>query len=427
MDIGSVRAFPFTEARVEEAIRLVAAGKVQTKADGRRYWRDAGSPHGLIVMAGARGATYYRLHKQAGKKVFTRIGDATAMRVTKAREVALKLAGGNREAAPAPVRVRTDGITISQAWKAYIADVESGDFVAGRKPTAASTIASYKILFNAHVGKKYGGKSLHFLARRVPEIHRELRAKPVTANRLVQVIRNLFTHAGRTGNWDRPNPTIDTVTGRGIKKYTVASRERHLTTAEAARVLAHAATEQQPWKDFWRLLILTGVRASTLREMKWAHLDLREAESTWAVPTTKNGDPQLVPLTDTAATILRDRLAAAPKHDGKGKGKSKSKGKPASEWVFPMREDPTKCISDLDHAWNRVKEHAPLDDVRIHDLRRTAGSWATQGGAPLPAVGKMLGHRSHNSTAVYARADIGAARAAAGIVEARLIEAGKLK
>jgi len=92
-----------------------------------------------------------------------------------------------------------------------------------------------------------------------------------------------------------------------------------------------------------------------------------------------------------------------------------------------MREDDSKCIADLDHAWGRVKEHAQLDNVRIHDLRRTAGSWATQGGAPLPAVGKLLGHRPHNSTAVYARADIAAAREAARIVEDRLREAGAKK
>ena len=104
-----------------------------------------------------------------------------------------------------------------------------------------------------------------------------------------------------------------------------------------------------------------------------------------------------------------------------------SKGKQESVWVFPMREDATKCIADIDNAWARVKKGAPLDGVRIHDLRRTAGSWATQGGAPLPAVGKLLGHRSHNSTAVYARADIGAARAAAEIVAARLSEAEATK
>jgi integrase len=418
--VGSIaddKAFPFTEARVEEVIRLVAAGRVATDAEGRRLWRDSGSPHGLYLRASSSGGTYYRIHKAKGRKVKTRIGDALAMRVAKAREAALKLAGGDTTAAAKPVRVRTDGVSIADAWKAYVADVQSGEFVAGRKPTAASTVESYKILFNAHVGKPYGKKTLHYLARAVPDLHRKLRDKPVTANRLVQVIRNLFTHAARKGNWDRPNPTIDAVTGRGIKKYTVPSRERHLTTAEAGRVLAYAATEPQPWRDFWRLLILTGVRASTLREMKWAHLDLRESDSTWAVPTTKNGDPQLVPLTDTAADILRERLDATPKH----------KGKPASVWVFPMRDDPKKCIADLDHAWNRVKDNAPLDGVRIHDLRRTAGSWATQGGAPLPAVGKLLGHKSHNSTAVYARADTKAARTAAEIVEARLQEAGDKK
>lgn len=417
MDYASVTAFTFTESRIEDAMRAVQQGRVKLDHTGRRWWRDEGDSHGLRVLISARGATYYRVHKEKGKVRKVRIGDATTMPLAKARQIALKVAGGAREAAPPPARVRTDGITIAEAWKAYVADVESGEFVAGRKPTAASTIASYKILFNAHVGSKYGKKSLHFLASKVPDLHRGLRSKPVTANRLVQVIRNLFTHAARTGNWDRPNPTLDPITGRGIKKYTVASRERHLTTAEAARVLAYAATEPQPWRDFWRLLILTGVRASTLRTMKWSHLDLRKADSTWAIPTTKNGDPHLVPLTETASAILRERLDTAPKH----------KGKPASEWVFPMRDDPRACISDLDHAWNRVKENAPLDGVRIHDLRRTAGSWATQGGAPLPAVGKMLGHRSHNSTAVYARADIGAARKAAEIIEARLTEAGGAK
>lgn len=408
-------AFPFTEARIEAAMRAVHRGEVPLDHTGRRWWRDEGDTHGLRVLVSARGAVYYRVHKHKGKVHRVRIGDATTMPVSKARQIALKLAGGQREAAPPPARVRTDGATIKQAWAAYIADTRSGEYIAGRKRTSEPTIKSYEILFDAHVGRPYGAKSLHYLARLVPELHRKLKDKPVTANRLVQVIRNLFTHAARKGTWDGANPTIDSVTGRGLRKYTVASRERHLTTAEASRVLAYAATEQQPWCDFWRLLILTGVRASTLREMKWSHLDLRAAASTWAVPTSKNGDPQLVPLTDTAAEILKNRLRDAPKG---------SKGKPASVWVFPMREDASKCIADLDHAWGRVKEHAQLDNVRIHDLRRTAGSWATQGGAPLPAVGKLLGHRSHNSTAVYARADIAAAREAARIVEDRLREAG---
>jgi integrase len=92
-----------------------------------------------------------------------------------------------------------------------------------------------------------------------------------------------------------------------------------------------------------------------------------------------------------------------------------------------MQEDRTRCIVDIDHAWTRVKEESGIKDVRIHDLRRTAGSWATQAGAPLPAVGKMLGHKSHNATARYARADIASARGAAELVADRLREARTAK
>lgn len=410
-DLAEVRSFSFTELRVEQCIRLVAAGKVKTKSDGRRYWRDSGSAHGLHLLASAKGGTYYRLSKKRGRRVYTRIGDALAMRLTKAREAALRLAGGDQEAAAAPIRARTDGITVDKAWAAYIADLKSGDFVVGKKPPVASTIKSYEQLYKPHLEKPYGKKTLHALAKDIPTLMRSLKAKPATANRLLQVIRSLYTHAARSKTWDGPNPTIDTTTGRSFRRYSVPSRERHLTTAEATRIMAYAATEPDPWCDFWVLLLLTGVRASTLRQMKWAHIDLR-SESTWAVPTTKNGDPQLVALVGTAAEILQRRLAATEKR----------RGHPVTPWVFPMREDRTRCISDLDNAWARIRKHAKIDGVRIHDLRRTAGSWATQGGAPLPAVGKMLGHRSINSTAIYARADIAAARNAAEIVERRLRE-----
>jgi integrase len=416
MDYETLTAFPFTEARIEGAMRAVQQGRVRVDGTGRRWWRDEGDRHGLMVLVSSRGATYYRVHKVAGKKVRVRVGDASATRVTRARQVTLKLAGGDRTAAPPAARVRTDGITVAEAWKAYIDDTASGEFVAGRKPTAPSTIRSYEELYRPHLKRQYGSRSLHYLARHIPDIHRSLRDRPATANRLLQVLRNLFTHAARTGNWSGSNPTIDPVTGRIIKKYSVPSRERWLTTAEASRVLSYAATEPSPWCDFWPLLILTGVRASTLREMKWSHLDVR-SDSVWSVPTTKNGEPLVVPLVDDAVSILRARLTKAPAH----------KGKPLSPWVFPMQEDPQRCIVDLDHAWARVKTNAQLDGVKIHDLRRTAGSWATQAGAPLPAVGKMLGHRSHNSTAVYARADVTAARGAAQLVEARLREARAAK
>jgi integrase len=420
MGLGDVRAFRFTENAIEDAIRLVREGLVEVNGIGRRIWRDEGSPHGLHVYVGRRGATFYRVAKVAGKRTETRIGDATAMRVTKAREAARSLAAGVKEAAAAPIRVRTDGPTVDQAWDSYVAAAESGAFIAGRHRTAASTLASYKYLYGAHIKPRYGRKSLHALAKDVHAIHRKMHDKPVAANRLLQVVSNLYVHAARSGAWQKPNPTLDPITGRTVRKYPVKSRERFLTTAEAARVLAYAATEEDPWNDFWSLLILTGVRLSNLREMKWGELDLRAADATWSIPITKNREPHIVPLSAEAVAILEKRLAAAPKV---GKGK---KCRPASPWVFPMKQNPAKCISDCDHAWARVKKHAPIEGVRIHDLRRTGGSWATQAGHPQAAVGKFIGDKSPNATAVYARADTTSARNVGAAIEQRFLEARRL-
>jgi integrase len=305
---------------------------------------------------------------------------------------------------------------VQQAWDAYLADTKSGAFIAGRKPTSPSTIKSYEELYNPHLKKQYGGKSLHALARDIETLHATFRDRPATGNRLLQLVRNIFTHAIRKGTWTGSNPTLDPATGRGLRKYTVEARARFLKTDEAARLLAHAETEVEPWRDFWRLLVLTGVRSSNLREMRWAQVDLG-TEPTWSIPTTKNGQPVVKLLVGWAAEILRDRLDRAKKDEI---------GRPASPWVFPMKEDSTRPICDLDHAWARATKAAALDNVHIHDLRRTAGSWATIGGAPLPAVGGMLGHKSANATAVYARVDAEATRAAAEIVERRLLEAQRL-
>jgi integrase len=46
-----------------------------------------------------------------------------------------------------------------------------------------------------------------------------------------------------------------------------------------------------------------------------------------------------------------------------------------------------------------------LADLRIHDLRRTMGSWQAKTGASMAVIGKSLGHRSIQATAVYSRLD----------------------
>ena len=44
--------------------------------------------------------------------------------------------------------------------------------------------------------------------------------------------------------------------------------------------------------------------------------------------------------------------------------------------------------------------------MRIHDLRRTLGSWQARTGTSMVIIGKSLRHKSHQATAVYARLDL---------------------
>jgi integrase len=41
--------------------------------------------------------------------------------------------------------------------------------------------------------------------------------------------------------------------------------------------------------------------------------------------------------------------------------------------------------------------------VRLHDLRRTVGSWLAQAGNDLHLIGKVLNHSNLATSAVYAR------------------------
>jgi integrase len=417
MGIESETAFGFTESTVEQALRLVRDGAAVVGADGRRWWRDSGSRHGLHLRASAKGGAFYRVHKSRGKKIKTQIGDATAVRVSKARDIALKLAGGDESARPASIRVRTDGPTVEKAWKAYKGACESGDFVMAQRPITPETLRSYEDLYRPHVRPLFGAKSLHHLARNVQAIHRKLRDRPAAANRLVIVIKNLYTHAARSGYWSGPNPAIDPITGRTLKSYTVKSRSRFLSVSELERFRKAVAEQCDPWPDFFPLLLLTGVRKGNLRRARWEEFDLESPTPVWNMPKTKNGEPLTIGLTPTAVVVLRRRLERAPR-----KGP-----RPLNPWVFPRKGSPTLCIRDTREAWDRICKAGDLVGVRMHDIRRTHGSLATIGGATLQEVGRSLGHRSIQATQVYARTEVTTGLKAAAIIERLFNEAGAHK
>jgi integrase len=59
----------------------------------------------------------------------------------------------------------------------------------------------------------------------------------------------------------------------------------------------------------------------------------------------------------------------------------------------------------IEKAWHRVRKLAGLDDVTLHDLRRSWGSIDARGGMSLLLIGKAMGHKTTKATEIYARDD----------------------
>ncbi len=95
-----------------------------------------------------------------------------------------------------------------------------------------------------------------------------------------------------------------------------------------------------------------------------------------------------------------------------------------SPYVFPGEG---KCghLVEPKAGWERVLKKAGLENLRIHDLRRTLASWQAKTGASLLIVGKTLGHRSPQATAVYAHLDLDPVKEAMKTATTAILAAAK--
>jgi integrase len=140
--------------------------------------------------------------------------------------------------------------------------------------------------------------------------------------------------------------------------------------------------------------------------MQWSEIHLERGE--WRIPITKNGESQTVTLAPEVVDILRARQGIN------------------SPWVFPGT-GVTGHLVEPKKAWKRVLTRAGIANLRIHDLRRTLGSWQAKTGASLVIVGKSLNHKSPSTTAIYARLDLDPVRESVDRATSAMLVAAGLK
>ncbi len=249
------------------------------------------------------------------------------------------------------------------------------------------------------------------------------------ANRLLDRINAIYNKAIQEWNWDGVNPA------KGITKFRMKSRDRFIQPEEFPCFFQALSEEESTIaRDYIIISLLTGARKGNVLAMRWEQVSFER--EVWRIPETKNGEPLSIPLANEALELLK-RL-----HETS-----------TSEWVFPGTgstghlQDPKKawkriCRSATINLWERSPKYSGLVaeakksltgntnelrlfdkiteladkhevalpsglmDVRIHDLRRTLGSWQAAAGTTTAIIGKSLGHKSFKSTAIYERLNI---------------------
>lgn len=174
----------------------------------------------------------------------------------------------------------------------------------------------------------------------------------------------------------------------GIQTFPEQSRERYLTENEVARFFdAVNRLSRVDSRDFLKLAIFTEQRRQRVLEMQWEDIDL--VAGLWFIWADENKSKrdQIVHVPEAALEILRRRREALSD----------------AQWVFPLTQSATGHYNDPKTAWRQVLKFSGLKNLRLHDLRRTLGSWMANRGANLEVIGKALGHNSREATMIYAR------------------------
>lgn len=353
------------------------------------------------------------------------------------------------------------GETIAELCTAYME----------RHGNAKKSAAEDQRRIDKHVLPKWSSRKAKAITRAdVAALHAKIgKVHPYEANRTLALLSKLFELARRWGFVPdgHPNPARD------IDRFKEQKRDRWVSPQELPRLAE--AIDQEP-NDTARfalwLYLLTGARKTELLTARWDHVDWDRAEL--KLPDTKAGRVHYIPLSGPALALLR----AIPRTEGNpfilvGRGPRKA---PADGKAPPAH------LVNISKPWNRVREaatlsrwredpgsaalierltaeracyrskHAPrgyallpsvaeiraaaatervelppaIDDVRLHDLRRTVGSWLAQAGNSLHLIGRVLNHSNTATTAVYARFGEDSVRAALEQHGARIMGAAGL-
>jgi integrase len=337
------------------------------------YWDAALEGFGLRVYPSGR-RTYVCSYRVRRRKRLATLGRADVLTLDQARKRAIAYLG--KVASHEDPQDQVD-----QQRELKRVDELCAAFIEQHAKKKKKSWKDDKSMLDRHIVPKLGSRlAVSITSADIEPIHAAIgTVHPFAANRLLEVIRKMF-------NWGKvagfvPQSTASPITG--IVRFRERKRNRFITTTEMPRFIEALEQDDSEYAThgLW-LLLLTGMRSSELLHAKW--IDIDWDMGTLFVGLTKNGEPLLAPLSDAAM----ERLRAVPR----------TLGNPH----IICGQKAGQHLSGLGDALRRVLKRAGLENIRVHDLRRTVGSWLAQSGKSLHLIGDVLNHRDPKTTAGYA-------------------------
>ena len=438
-----------------EALALPDPGKRLTLYDEK-------VPKLALRVTHAGSKTFYVVRRTGTNMAWVKLGSFPDMTVEQARREAEKTLGEFASGSdPAAARRAIRGEpTFAEAFESFLDGKRKRDGTA----LADKTKRSYRDVARLYLGTIQSKKLSAITREEVKAAQRKAANKSASqACQAVAVVSSVFSFALDQEDYSGTNPASR------VQKCPPPSRERFAQAHELPHLLTAVAESDQ--RDYFLLSLLTGARRSNVQAMAWREIDLDGA--VWRIGQTKNGTPQNITLSPEAVVVLRARKEAqqaahkASKSDKAmspfvfpGTGTTGHLVEPKKAWstilikasarrLLDCLERDERINADERTRYETLLQTAPataerelqkraadagidaadydMTDLRIHDLRRTLGSWQAKTGASLAIIGKSLNHKTHQATAIYARLDLDPVRQSVNTATSAMLEAAGLK
>mgnify|MGYP001778700293 CR=1 FL=1 len=359
--------------------KAIAALPIPAKEQGQAIYYDSGSTDGLMLIVTYGGTkTYYHYMFFNKRPVRTKIGRSSQIKLAVARARAHTMAENATKGIDPGEKRRENlhDITFKQFYETIYRPEYS---IVYKKPRSDVNDDS---IFTHHLKDFHNRMMLGIKPVEIAKLHNNTKQthSPYTANRVLSLIKHIYVIAAKHGYMNgHANPAAD------IIKFKEQTRDRFLHSDELQRLFAALETEQnEVFKNYILISLYSGQRRSSILSLRWSQVDL--VNGFIYLPDTKNGEPMQVPMTNQLKELFE-----------------KINHNKNSDWVLPSVRSKSGHLEDPKRPWHELLRRAGIKNLRLHDLRRTMGSYQAISGASLHIIGKSLGHKSASATQVYAR------------------------